>query len=224
MGQIHVTDDYEKEVALHDILVQSISYDEEAKTDSSRAPYSSTILGVLLQKRALCEGIAKTVKLLLNCLGIKSIIAQGNLLEETQVGHAWNIVKLHGQPVHLDVTNDLDAQGQDVVHHTFLNLTDTRIAKTHTIQMKYPACISDEYDYFIRGGLLVSDIKDLKRIVLDAYRKKARSAEFRLSSFKVDENAVMQSAMRILLRHTPLCTVQMTCCMNKEQGVVALRW
>lgn len=225
LQQIQGAEDYEKEVCLHDLLVQNIAYDEKAKSDLSRMPYSSTVLGVLLQKLALCEGIAKAVKLLLNCLGIKCLIAQGNLLAEKQNGHAWNIVKLYGKSVHLDVTNDLDLQGKGNVHHTFLNLTDAQIEKTHTMQMQYPVCMAEEYDYFIRNNLSVADKKDLERVLLDAYRNKARCAEFRLdSSWMIDEKTVMRSAMQTLLRHTALRAVRIMCCMNKEQGVVVLRW
>ncbi len=224
LQQIRGTGDYEKETELHDLLVRSIAYDENAKKDFSRMSYSSTVLGVLLQKMALCEGIAKAVKLLLNCLGIKCLIVRGNLLAEKQVGHAWNIVKLYGKSVHLDVTNDLNLQGESNVSHTFLNLTDAQIGKTHIMQMQYPACIAKEYDYFIRNNLSIANKKDLKRVLLNAYRKKTRRVEFRFASLIIDENTVMHAAMQILLQHTELRAVQMMCCMNKEQGVVVLQW
>ena len=85
LHNIKGSDDYERELSLHDLLAQNIIYDERAKADSTRYKYSCTILGVLLYKCALCEGIAKTVKFLLNLLEIKCIVVHGKLLAETDI-------------------------------------------------------------------------------------------------------------------------------------------
>ena len=217
-------DDYEKELSLHDLLAEKIIYDEKAKTDSSRHRYSCTILGVLLYKSAVCEGIAKAVKFLLNLLEIKCIVVHGNLLAETDAGHAWNIVKLNGWAVHLDVTNDLDMQGFGTVHHTFFNLTDAQIAKTHSMEQKYPVCSSDRFDYFVRNALLVYGKKDLERILLCAYGLNKRCVEVRVYGAGITKEMVTQAAMNILLHNTSLRAIHLASCENKAQGTIMLQW
>ena len=222
--KVRGADDYEKELSLHDLLTENIIYDEKAKTDSSRHRYSCTILGVLLYKSAICEGIAKAVKFLLNLLGIKCIVVQGVLLAETDAGHAWNIVKLNGWAVHLDVTNDLDMQGFGAVHHTFFNLTDAQIAKTHRMGQKYPVCSSDRFDYFVRNALLVYSKKDLERILLHAHELNKRSVEVRVYGAGMTEEMVTQAAMNILLHNTSLRAIHLASCENKAQGTIMLQW
>ena len=222
--KVRGADDYEKELSLHDLLTENIIYDEKAKTDSSRHRYSCTILGVLLYKSAICEGIAKAVKFLLNLLGIKCIVVQGDLLAETDAGHAWNIVKLNGWAVHLDVTNDLDMQGFGAVHHTFFNLTDAQIAKTHRMGQKYPVCSSDRFDYFVRNALLVYSKKDLERILLHAHELNKRSVEVRVYGAGMTEEMVTQAAMNILLHNTSLRAIHLASCENKAQGTSMLQW
>ena len=223
LHNIKGSDDYERELSLHDLLAQNIIYDEMAKTDSTRYKYSCTILGVLLYKCALCEGIAKTVKFLLNLLGIKCIVVHGKLLAETDVGHAWNIVKLNGWAVHLDVTNNLNKK-PEIMHHTYFNLTDMQIAKTHNMEQKYPVCNSNKFDYFVRNRLLVYNGKDLERILLRAHSLNKRSVEVRVCGANITETMVAQSAMNILLRYTSLRMVHLTSCENKAQGTIMLQW
>ena len=223
LRKVKGSDDYEKELALHDLLAKSIVYDEEAKADPTRHRYSCTILGVLLYKSAVCEGIAKAVKFLLNLLEIKCIVANGAMLAETDVGHAWNIVKLNGQAVHLDVTNDLDMQGFGV-HHTYFNLTDAQIANTHSMKQKYPVCCSDKFDYFVRNALLVYSKKDLKRILLHAYRLNKRNVEVRICGEAITEEMIVQAAMKILLYNTPLRAVHLASSENKAQKTIMLQW
>lgn len=222
--KVRGADDYEKELFLHDLLAENIIYDEKAKTDSSRHRYSCTILGVLLYKSAICEGIAKAVKFLLNLLEIKCIVVHGDLLAETDAGHAWNILKLQGRAVHLDVTNDLDMQGFGAVHHTFFNLTDVQITKTHRMGQKYPVCSSDRFDYFVRNALLVYSKKDLERILLCAHGLNKRCVEVRVYGAGITEEMVTQAAMNILLHNTSLRAINLASCENKAQGTIMLQW
>ena len=217
-------DAYEKQLAIHDVLAKSLAYDERAKTDRSLAPYSSTVLGVFLHKKALCEGIAKAAKLLLNSLDIKSIVAIGKMHSDTSVNHAWNIVKIDGIATHLDITNDLDADNSGIIHHAYCNLTDEQIAKTHSLLYKYPECNVDRYDYFIKNGLCVKHKADLECIISRACSRGWRYAEFRLENSSIDENTVLQTAMRFLVAHANLRCVNLASYINHEHGVFTLQW
>ncbi len=137
LKRVKGTTDYEKEKAVHDLICNNVSYTYNAVNNMQKySSVSNTILGVLFYKTAVCEGIDATVKLLLNMLDIKCIVALGHLQNEW---HAWNIVKIDGRNYHLDVTNDL-SEGRGAISYTYFNLTDSEILKTHTFLWKYPAC------------------------------------------------------------------------------------
>lgn len=216
--------EYENQLSVHDLFVKNISYDDRAKTDVKLCAYSSTVLGVFLRKRALCEGIAKAVKLLLNAMDIKCIVAIGGMHSDNSVNHAWNIIKLNNIASHMDITNDLDLNMPGVVHHTYCNLTDNQLAKTHSKLYNYPHCQYSGYDYFVKNSLCVSDNADLRRIIFRACSCGARYAEFRMNSHGFDENTVMRTVMQILLEYMRARSINLTSCINREQGVLFVQW
>ena len=59
----------EKEMAIHDFILDSVRYDKLKKS------YSHEIIGPLTQGVGVCEGIAKTVKVLCDAMGVECIIA-----------------------------------------------------------------------------------------------------------------------------------------------------
>ena len=75
--------EFEKELSLHDILARNVLYDDVAKDNLLKFhARSNTILGVLFYKTAVCEGIAKTFKFLLNALDIKCIVVKGKATDD----------------------------------------------------------------------------------------------------------------------------------------------
>ena len=59
----------EKEKYVHDFICQNVRYDKLKKS------YSHEIIGPLGQGGGVCEGIAKSVKMLLDALGVWNVIA-----------------------------------------------------------------------------------------------------------------------------------------------------
>ena len=87
---------------VHDYLVDTIEYDVEA----GKNVYN--IYGALVDKKAVCEGYARTYKFLLDELGIPCVIACGtgtNRSGETE-SHAWNYVQIDDTWYAIDVTWD----------------------------------------------------------------------------------------------------------------------
>ena len=215
--------DCDKVYALHDILAKNLTYDEAAKRDISRAPYASTILGALLRKNALCEGIAKTVKFLLNMLDIKCIVATGRIDDEPDETHAWNIAKIDGEAVHLDVTNDLANADDKIVRHTFCNLSDRSIRLSHSWEHEYPRCSYDGYDYFVKNGLTVGGKRDLERVLSLALGDRRNFAEFRLTA-PISYDTLVRAAVQIVLRKTCRLFINMSVAVNERQRAVLLKW
>jgi transglutaminase/protease-like cytokinesis protein 3 len=73
--------DYQKVKRMYDLLISRTSYDYDAlptlNIDPAVSSYVATILGILFKKKAVCEGIAKTFKLLLNSVDVKCICVNG---------------------------------------------------------------------------------------------------------------------------------------------------
>lgn len=132
-----------KELAIHDYIVANTRYDVKNYENDTIPRSSHNVDGVLLDGVAVCEGYAKTFKLLLERVGIESIVVVG-----PKINHAWNIVKIDGEYYHVDVTWDdpvPDVEGR--ILHTYFNVPDKRMIKGKHVwdQSKYPACTSDKY-------------------------------------------------------------------------------
>ena len=78
------------EKSIHDYMVNSISYDYEALRNKSMNRCSFNIYGVINNRLAVCEGIAKFVKLTLNKLGIECFICGGKELLVINIGNIAN--------------------------------------------------------------------------------------------------------------------------------------
>lgn len=87
-------------VAIHDYLVLNCSYDTSVATNS--APHDAyTAYGALVKQKAVCQGYAAAFQLLMQKLGIPSLVVQS-----TAMNHAWNMVRYNGEWYHVDATWD----------------------------------------------------------------------------------------------------------------------
>lgn len=149
------------EKSIHDYMVNSISYDYEALRNKSMNRCSFNIYGVINNRLAVCEGIAKFVKLTLNKLGIECFICGGKCtLENEKIeDHAWNIIKIEEDYYHIDVTWDIrkdDAQNKRIVSYDYFNLDDANISRDHfDFNMSFE-CTSMLYNYHAIMGRFIS--------------------------------------------------------------------
>lgn len=154
-------DDYEKELVLHDYLVQNIVYDYDGflSQNSSWEIYSA--YGALINKKAVCEGYAKAMKILLDRCAIDCLIVTGDSTipdSHSSVGHAWNMVKIKHHFYHLDVTWDAPInKSPDELFHYYFNLSDNEILIDHKWNSDVPQCHSNEHNYFTYQGLNVTN-------------------------------------------------------------------
>ena len=129
--------DVDKEKYVHDYCLNNFRYDH------SFGEHSDSVLGLVLNKSAVCEGIAKFVKLSLDCLGVRNLVVHGkarNPMDDSILErHAWNIVFIEGNAYHLDVTFDMEARGT-ARRYDYFNLADKDIKKDRTIISDAPAC------------------------------------------------------------------------------------
>ena len=225
--------EFEKELSLHDILAQNVLYDDVAKDNLLKFhARSNTILGVLFYKTAVCEGIAKTFKFLLNALDIKCIIACGKAKGETEnnsesdTKHAWNIVKIDGQPYHVDLTWDISSSDKNMLCHYYFNLSDADISIDHAIDSNLPQCLSEDENYYYKNGLIVENKSDLREIVYKCIQNGINAVEFKLCG-NVFENETeityfVQKSVDVATHYLKSFSVAYTA--NPQQNIYFFLW
>ena len=158
----------EKEQYVHDFICQNVRYDKLKKS------YSHEILGPLGQGVGVCEGIAKTVKILCDQLGIWCIvvISEANPEKNIKYRHAWNIVKIGGTYYHLDATVDNTLSHMGPVRYDYFNLDDGKVFRDHEpVIWKVPACtVSDGFYYRVKK-LSFTKMEEVEKRALQAAKK-----------------------------------------------------
>lgn len=139
--------DYEKELALHDYIINNAEYNTEYMEENAVPEDEHTPYGVLVKGKGVCSSYAKAMHKLLNMVGIESMLVTGTGNGEP---HAWNIVKVQGRYYHLDVTWDdpVSVDGEAILTHDYFNLTDIQMSNDHSWSITdYPQCDSTLYSY-----------------------------------------------------------------------------
>ena len=160
----------EKEQYIHDFICQNVRYDKLKK------PYSHEIIGPLGQGVGVCEGIAKTVKILCDNLGIWCMIAisEANPEKKIKYRHAWNIVRIDGKYYHLDATFDNSLGKDSDVRYDYFNLDDFRIFRDHEpVIWNVPACLDGEHFYYKEKKISFTKVEEVKKRALQ-YAKKSK--------------------------------------------------
>lgn len=150
----------EKEQYIHDFICRNVRYDKLKK------PYSHEIIGPLGQGVGVCEGIAKTVKVLCDALGIWCVIAISEANPELGIKyrHAWNIIKLDGTPFHLDATFDNSLGHDGMIRYDYFNLDDSRLFRDHQpVVYPVPHCTCGDRFYYRENKLSFTKIEDVSK-------------------------------------------------------------
>ena len=170
--------EWEKEKYIHDFICDNVTYDKLKKA------YSHEIIGPLGHGVGVCEGIAKSVKVLCDALGIWCMIAVcGNNPEKgIKYRHTWNIVKIGGTYYHLDATFDNtlgkhSAAGQEI-RYDYFNLDDKKIFRDHEpLIAPAPVCTNGDHFYYREKKLSFTKEEDVYKRSLQA-AKKGRTLTF----------------------------------------------
>lgn len=174
--------DFRLEKYLHDSVVKSVAYDYDSlkKSDCFNA---HSIVGAFLDRKAVCEGIAKAFKLLCNECEIKCIVVLGKADPKGVFGedtyHAWNLVKIGGDSYFVDPTWDnMYDKGFEHISYDYFNLTTEEILKDHRPMGNLPECTSTRLNYFSCTNSFVSTYEELIDII-------SKRINYRAIMFKV---------------------------------------
>lgn len=158
----------EKELFIHDFVCTAVRYDKLKK------PYSHEIIGPLGQGVGVCEGIAKTVKILCDALGIWCMIAVSDANPEKKIKyrHAWNIIRMGGKYYHLDATFDNSLGRDGMIRYDYFNLDDRQIFRDHEpLMYPAPACEDGGRFYYKEKKLSFTKQEDVAKRAQQAIRK-----------------------------------------------------
>lgn len=158
----------DKEKYIHDFICENITYDKLKKA------YSHEIIGALGHGVAVCEGIAKAVKILCDRLGIWCIIAlsESNPEKGIKYRHAWNVVRIEGKYYHLDATFDNSLGKKEQIRYDYFNLNDKSIFRDHEpVIWKVPECSDGAHSYYQEKKLSFTKMEDVQKRAMQAAKK-----------------------------------------------------
>lgn len=158
----------EKLLYIHDFLVQNVTYDKLKKE------YSHEIIGALGNGVAVCEGIAKAVKILCDELNIWCIVAlsENNPEKGIKYRHAWNVVKVGGQYYHLDVTFDNTLSNERGIRYDYVLLSDKQIFRDHEpVIYPVPPCNDGDHFYYKEKKVSWTTLEEVKNRTGQAVKK-----------------------------------------------------
>lgn len=157
----------EQQMYIHDFVCSNVHYDKLKK------PYSHEIIGPLGQGVGVCEGIAKTVKILCDALGIWCMIAVSDANPEKKIKyrHAWNILRIGGKYHHMDATFDNSLGHGEMIRYDYYNLADRQIFRDHEpVLYPVPQCEDGEHFYYREKKLSFTKKEDVAKRAVQAMR------------------------------------------------------
>lgn len=151
--------DFEKELALHDYVINNAKYNTDYEENKILPEHQHTAYGVLIEGKGVCSSYAMAMHKLLDMVGIENYYITGTGNGQP---HAWNIVKIQGNYYHLDATWNDTIYGEGNISHKYFNLTDSQFSEDHTWEKKdYPQCINTLYSYDNISKILSGEIEFL---------------------------------------------------------------
>lgn len=168
-------DEYLIELYLHDQLVSLCEYDNDAAVSTSHDYANAySAYGALVEKKAVCEGYAKAMQLLLDAVSIPATVVFGQAAEDNEA-HMWNLVRINGAYYYLDPTwNDSDTLPQ----YAYFNMTTDMLKRTHIIEpgQSIPdECNTTTDNYFLRNGTYIDTYE--RDVIAKAIAKQVKAGK-----------------------------------------------
>ena len=210
----------EQERVIHDFILENVRYDKLEK------PYSHEVIGPLTNGVGVCEGMAKTVKLLCDGLGLPCMIAVSDRdrANGERYLHAWNIVQLGGQCYHLDATFDNSLSKHGVLRYDYFNLDDTKIFRDHRkLLYPAPACTDGGQFYYKLQHLSWTKPEEAARRVDQALRKKQPGLVFHWRGGGLNRQ-ILSELLALAGTLAQARGKQASCSVNVPQAVIQLQF
>ena len=124
----------------HDYIINNAKYDVIRGQDGD-SPYQSHIAyGPLLEGKAICNGYADAMAIILTKIGIDNfkIATPAENISDSEYGHIWNAVYVNGQWLHLDLTWDdpIASDGNDYIFYKYFLIDTDKLKKADNGSVK----------------------------------------------------------------------------------------
>ena len=158
---------FEKARILHDSMVRHIVY------YGIHEDKSHSVLGAILDRKGVCESIAKAYKLTCDVCLVPCIVVFGDGSESDgrnapEENHAWNMVQLDGKWFNVDATNDAvlsEYAETGSIRYDYFCRSDRVIAGDHRVITRYkPRSLQDFSMYRLRKQVVGSQA-DADRVI-----------------------------------------------------------
>lgn len=199
------TDEFGRELYLHDRLIDRCSYDtvaSKSKEPAAEYPNAFSVYGALVERKAVCEGYSRSMQLLLQRVGMECTLVSG-FDRKNKVAHMWNLVTVDGRNYHLDPTwND----SEDRLRHTYFNLTTEEMERTHSLDKEnigVDTCTAQEANYYRRTDayLTYNDEASLSAFLAEKIKAGQTTIDMRFSD-EVYANALFYFRKTAWLKQT----------------------
>ena len=184
----------ERERYIHKYLMSNVKYKYNSDKDDTRC---HNILGVFIDKEAVCDGISKAFKHLCDLARINSNVILGDSWNEyeSKQSHAWNMVKINKKWYHIDVTWDINlAERFKYVRYDYFNLRECDILRDHRNFEKLEVCNSLKNNFFYENNCIIYGEAELDKFLVDRFEKIKTDNASKNIYFKLycddDENAM----------------------------------
>ncbi len=136
-----VSQEYMLALALHDYVCRHTVYKLSYKNKATEA-----VTHMVLKGQGVCEGYTRLYSILLTVCGVENHYISGKGKGQS---HAWNMVKLNGEWVHVDVTwDDPGKQKDSEPLHLYFGMSDEMISQDHKWnQKRTPSAVTDQLLY-----------------------------------------------------------------------------
>lgn len=154
---------------IHDILIRNITYSENDNYTHH------TIIGPIIERKAVCDGFSRLYKYLLNKLNIDCIVVRGRGFNGTLVdseSHLWNMINLYGKWYHIDVTYDATLSLNDYIRYDYFLVDDATIRIDHYYNHRDTPKANDMSEYLYSNKQIAHNKYQLLDCFLEKVQKK----------------------------------------------------
>lgn len=147
--------EYEKIKYVYEYVINTTEYDETASDNQN-------IYSVLVNRRSVCAGYARTMQYLLNREGVFCTYVTGITFDGSEgiiaQSHAWNLVQCDGEYYYVDATwGDpvfTEEEDGETISYDYLCCSDEELFRTHSLDsdLVVPECTSTTYNYYVLNG------------------------------------------------------------------------
>lgn len=164
---------------VHDYVVQNVVYDNDSSIPVHQAQC------FFIHGRAVCDGISKATKVILDSVNIKSMVISGDALTPntkvmSDTGHAWNIIWINNHPDHFDFTFDTNlSASKKTIRYDYYGLSDEQIKRDHTFD-SIGVLTNGDNNWFTKNGLYFTKKVEIKKHIKNSLRSNVDYIAFKL--------------------------------------------